>query len=422
MAGLEERLDRVYRLTAAIEAKRDELVSVAVRDTGFTHRECAMEVDVILTRLQGFDEMLSTFAVRRPLCDPDQEVALVLPYNGSAWLNVAIVSIYLVGNRVRVKFASRGSEIARFTEFLYQPVFGDDICFDYRDGRSLLKKAIASPQVPAICLFGTDAYAIHYLDAIKAHGKKFVFEGPGKDPFIVFPGGDLKAAAQELAFSKYLYAGQTCTAPERIYLHDSIHDEFVEMFLEFSKNVKVGDPEDPATEMGPVASPRAITNIKSQLEDAVARGGQIILGGKIEGNLVYPTVVTNASQDMLGMRDEIFGPVVFISSFATMDEALRFARDNRYGLRATVYGGDEAYRLGEELVGEPYSHKVNEMTFGLFGTVSVNEPRSESWKGAFVSKPVGGYGYSGWIWETVEGEFVLKQGAKLLSIETSVEE
>ena len=78
-------------------------------------------------------------------------------------------------------------------------------------------------------------------------------------------------------------------------------------------------------------------------------------------------------------------------------------------------------RLGAELVGEPYCHRVTEMTFGRFGTVSVNKPRAESWVGAFVSKPVGGYGYSGWIWETVQGEFILKQGPKLLSLETSLE-
>jgi acyl-CoA reductase-like NAD-dependent aldehyde dehydrogenase len=174
--------------------------------------------------------------------------------------------------------------------------------------------------------------------------------------------------------------------------------------------------------MGPVASPRAIGAIKAQLEDAVARGGEIVLGGQIEGNLVYPTVVINANHDMQGMQDEIFGPVVFIRSFETAEEAIRLSRDNRYGLRAAVYGGnDEGRHVGSALVGEPYCHPVGEMTFGRFGTVAVNEPRSESWVGAFVNKAVGGYGYSGWIWETVNGRFVLKQGPKLLSIETSTE-
>lgn len=423
MVGVEERLERVHRLIAKVEKNRDELISVAIRDTGFTHRECNMEVDVILRRLQGFDEMVSTFAARRPLGGPEQQVALILPYNGSAWLNVAIVSIYLVGNRVRVKFASRGSEIASFTEAIYQPIFGNDIRFEYADGKTFLEHAIADLQTPAICLFGTDEYAGKYEESIRGYRKKFVFEGPGKDPFIVLSGANLEEAAEELAHSKYLYAGQTCTAPERIYLHESIHEEFLEIFLKLSRAVKLGNPEDPATEMGPVTSPRAIANINAQLEDAVARGGRIVLGGKIEGNLVYPTVVVNATHDMLGMRDETFGPVSFIQSFSTVEEAICLARDNRYGLRATVYGEEqEAQKVGEELVGEPYCHPVKEMKFGVFGTVGVNRSRSESWEGAFVYKPVGGYGYSGWIWETKNGKFILKQGAKLLSLETSVEE
>jgi succinate-semialdehyde dehydrogenase/glutarate-semialdehyde dehydrogenase len=423
VAGTIERLEKVHRLIATIKEKRDELISVAVRETGFTRRECTIEVDVNLKNLQGFDAMASTFASRQPLCTSEQEVALILPYNGSAWLNTAIVSIYLVGNRVRVKFASRGSKTARFIESVYEPIFGDGICFDYSDGRTFLTNAIASPHIPAICLFGTDEYAGTYEDSIESYGKKFVFEGPGKDPFIVLPGGDLEAAAHELAEAKYIYAGQTCTAPERVYLHEAIYNNFLEIFLELSRAVKTGDPEDPATEMGPVASPRAIANIKAQLEDAVARGARIVLGGQVEGNLVSPTVVVGASHDMLGMRDETFGPVSFIQSFSTTEEVSRLAKDNRYGLRAAVYGNDEeARKVGEKLVGEPYCHPVKEMTFGVFGTIAVNQPRSESWQGAFVSKPVGGYGYSGWIWQTIDGEFILKQGAKLLSIETSVED
>jgi len=423
MASIEERVERVHRLIAKIKEKRDELILTAIRDTGFTYRECSIEVDVNLKNLQGFDEMISTFAARQPLCGLGQEIALILPYNGSAWLNTAIVSIYLVGNRVRVKFASRGSEIASFTESLYQPIFGDAIIFDYADGKTFIEHAIADPQTPAICLFGTDAYAGRYENSIKHYGKKFIFEGPGKDPFIVLSGGDLVAAAQELAQSKYIYAGQTCTAPERVYLHESIHEEFLQIFLELSRSIKLGNPEDPATQMGPVASPRAIANIKAQLKDAEARGARIVLGGKIEGNLVHPTVVVDATHDMLGMQDETFGPVSFIQSFSTTEEAIRLARDNRYGLRAAIYGDEqEALKVGEELVGEPYCHPVDEMKFGVFGTIAVNQPRSESWQGAFVAKPVGGYGNSGWIWETINGEFILKQGAKLLSIETSVED
>ncbi|MBW2603022.1 MAG: aldehyde dehydrogenase family protein [Deltaproteobacteria bacterium] len=419
MKKIEKRIEKVHQLIKAISANRDRLIETAVKDAGFTLRECRIEVDMNLDNLRGFDEMVAVFSERRPICRPDQEVALLLPYNGSAWLNTAILSIFLVGNRVRVKFATRGSEISRFTESLYKPIFGDDICFEYSNGRQFLEAAITNPDIPAICLFGSDDHALGYQNSVKKFGKKFIFEGPGKDPFIVLSGADLEAAAKELSFSKYIYAGQTCTAPERVYVHESLHDLFVERLVELSREVKTGDPADPDTQMGPVASARAIANIKAQLKDAVDKGARVVLGGRIDGHMVYPTIVADATHDMLGVREETFGPVSYICSFQNKDVALRLARDNRYGLRASVYGDDKAANFGNELVGEPYCHPVDKMVYGLFGTVGVNQGRSESWKGAFVSKPVGGYGYSGWIWETIDEKFTLKQGPKLLSLETS---
>ncbi len=423
METLQNRLQQVHDLIEVLERSRDMLVSYATEDTSFTLRECNMELNIVLERLRGFEMMVPVFEKREPISGAGEEVALVLPYNGSAWLNTTIVSVYLVGNRVRVKFASRDSKIARFTESLYKPIFGDDIHFDYSEGKTFIEKAISDPAIPAICLFGSDRHALPYEEAIKSRKKKFVFEGPGKDPFIVFSGANIKEAARELAFSKYIYAGQTCTAPERVYLEESIHDEFVDIFLELSRSVKVGDPRDPETEMGPVASDLAIENIKRQLDDAIKRGGKILLGGKIEGNYVYPTIVVNSTEEMLGMQEETFGPVVFIQAFDNVDMALSLTRNNRYGLRATVYGPEEkASSVAEELVGEEYCHPVEKMTFGRFGTVAVNQTRAESWKGALVWKPVGGYGYSGWIWETVGENFILKQGPKLLSLETSTGE
>lgn len=419
MGTLEKRIEQVHQLVEAISLHRDQLIKTAVKDAGFTLRECRIEVDMNLDNLRGFDEMVTVFSERQPVCRPDQEVALLLPYNGSAWLNTAILSIFLVGNRVRVKFATRGSEISRFTESLYTPIFGDNIRFEYANGKNFLESAMSNPNIPAICLFGSDDHALQYQNSVKKFGKKFIFEGPGKDPFVVLPGADVDVAAKELSFSKYIYAGQTCTAPERVYVHESLHDAFVERFVELSREVKTGDPADPNTEMGPVASERAIENIKAQLKDAVDKGARVALGGRIDGHMVYPTVVVGATREMLGVREETFGPVSFISTFRDTDEAMRLVRDNRYGLRASVYGDERAVSFGNELVGEPYCHPVEKMVFGTFGTVGVNQGRSESWKKAFVSKPVGGYGYSGWIWETIDEKFTLKQGPKLLSIETS---
>jgi betaine-aldehyde dehydrogenase len=399
MLTLAQRLEQVAALRAALAQNKENLIRAALLDCAFTYRESALEVETVEDRLAGFPDMAATFAPRRPLAGPGQEVALILPYNGSAWLNTAIVSIYLVGNRVRVKFASRGSHIAKLTESLYRPIFGDAITFDYSFGKEFITQALQDPNIPAICMFGSDRHALQHENAVRAHKKKFIFEGPGKDPFIVLADADLEQAAAELAFAKYLYAGQTCTAPERIYVHDQVYDDFVARFLELSRKVRLGDPADPATEMGPVISREALKGIQAQLQDAVDRGGHIALGGIIHGNLVPPTVVLEATQEMLGMQDETFGPVAFLARFRTTEEVIRLARDNRYGLRATIYGQAEAEAVHQTLIGQPYCHPVPSLQTGVFGTISVNQPRSQSWVGAFVSKPVGGYGYSGWIWE-----------------------
>jgi hypothetical protein len=99
---------------------------------------------------------------------------------------------------------------------------------------------------------------------------------------------------------------------------------------------------------------------------------------------------------------------------------LRRAKNHKYGLRAAVYGGVGACKAAQVLRGDPYCHPVPDYIFGKFGTVAYNQTHSESWRGAFVTKAVGGYGYSGWIWETVDGNFRIKQGPKLLSTETSL--
>lgn len=123
---------------------------------------------------------------------------------------------------------------------------------------------------------------------------------------------------------------------------------------------------------------------------------------------------------MLGMRDEVFGPVAFTSAFETKEEVVARAKKHKYGLRAALFGGEDAKQASIELAGESYCHPVADYTLGRFGTIALNQPRSESWRGALVTKAVGGYGYSGWIWETVDGKFRMKQGPKLLSMETSV--
>lgn len=420
MSSYEERFSRILALREALRENRERIAEQAVRNLNFTMRDSLKEVDVAVDRLAMY-EGADFLKNRVPLGGPGSSVSLMLSYNGSAWLNTAITSIYMVGNRVRVKFASRGSDVMALTEAMYRPIFGDDVTFYRGSGASFVEESLKDDKTSSVVVFGFDENVIPYEDAVRRSGKTFVFEGPGQDPFIVFPDADQELALSDLVTAKFMYSGQTCTAPKRIFIHRAIYGEFLERFLAKVRALVVGDPRDPRTDVTPVASPLAVERIGRQLTDAVARGAKVLAGGRIEGALVHPTVVKDAADGMLGMREEVFGPVAFTTSFETEDEVIRRAKDHKYGLRAAVFGGEAAGRVAAALVGESYCHPVPAYTFGKFGTVALNQPRTESWKGAFVVKAVGGYGYSGWIWETVEGRFRIKQGPKLLSVETSRE-
>ncbi|MFQ6050916.1 MAG: aldehyde dehydrogenase family protein [Candidatus Hydrothermarchaeota archaeon] len=416
---LENRIELILSLADRIDEKKDDLIEVAIEDIGFTHKDTSYEFELTIDRLKNFQNAKKLVEAREPICRKDEEVALILPYNGSSWLNIAIVSIFLAGNNVRVKFSSKSPRITKLIENIYDQIFGNTIKFDYRHGKEFMKYAIESPKVKAIIAFGSDSTVLPYEEEVERARKKLVFEGPGNDPLIILNDADLESAVKELTSTKYMFSGQACTAPERIYVQEDIYETFLDEFLEQTKNLVVGDPKSPETDVGPLASKRAVENIERQLRDAAAKGARIVYGGKIEGNFVYPTIVADANHGMLGMREEVFGPVSYICKFNSIEKVVRLARDSKYGLRAAIFGKKDAELIASALRGADYLEEVENYTFGKFGTLGVNEPRAETWRDALVTKPIGGYGYSGWVWDFENGEFKIKQGPKLFSLETS---
>jgi betaine-aldehyde dehydrogenase len=417
--NFEDRLEKVLALAEALPHHKREMMSLAARNLQFTFKDTAYEVDLTVDRLRLFEQTEIFLGKRRPLGGPGSKVAVMLSYNGSAWLNTVITSIYMVGNKVLAKFASRGAELMSLTRSMYEPIFGQDIAFYQGDGKNFIRDSLNDPEISTVIVFGFDTNMLPYEDDFRRTGKKFVFEGPGVDPFIVLADADFDKALADLMKAKFSYSGQTCSAPKRIFIHRSIYDEFLEEFVARVRKLKVGAPKDPETDVAPVASDLAVSRIAAQLKDAVEKKARILTGGQIEGKVIYPTVIRDATDDMAGMREEVFGPVAFTSAFDTAAEVIDRSRNHKYGLRAAVFGGAEAKEIAKALRGESYCHPVPDYTFGKFGTVAVNTPRSETWVGSLVTKAVGGYGYSGWIWETVDGQFRIKQCPKLLSLETS---
>ncbi|WP_078605896.1 aldehyde dehydrogenase family protein [Thioclava sediminum] len=173
--------------------------------------------------------------------------------------------------------------------------------------------------------------------------KKVALELGGKNPQVVFPDADIESAADAITFGVYFNTGQCCNSSSRIIVHEDIVDEVVERVVELSKRVAFGDPLDPRTQVGAIISVQHQGKIDDYVRAAVTEGAEIALGGGpmtvpgLEGQFYQPTVVRGVSPEMAIAREEVFGPVLSVLTFRTMDEAVALTNDASYGLSAGVW-------------------------------------------------------------------------------------
>jgi succinate-semialdehyde dehydrogenase/glutarate-semialdehyde dehydrogenase len=177
--------------------------------------------------------------------------------------------------------------------------------------------------------------------------KKTVLELGGSDPFIVMPSANVQAAAATAAKARVINNGQSCIAAKRFIVSESIADEFLRLFVDAMSTLRVGDPMDPATDVGPLATPDLVTDLEKQVEATVAAGARVLTGGTRlpgPGNYFAPTVLVDVPADSAAYREELFGPVASVFRVASADEAIRIANDTTFGLGASVWTNDDAER------------------------------------------------------------------------------
>ena len=181
--------------------------------------------------------------------------------------------------------------------------------------------------------------------------KNRVLELGGNGPQIVLADADVDKAADAAIVGCFYLAGQCCTAAERILVHESVKDAFVEALLERTKALRVGDPLDEATDMGPVCTPAVLARTQAHIEDAVDRGARVVYGGGHDGQFHEPTIVDGVTSEMRIAQEETFGPVAPIMTFRTLDEAIAIANETEFGLTAAVFTRSlhDAWHAAEEL-------------------------------------------------------------------------
>ena len=319
--------------------------------------------------------------------EPLGVVALITPWNSPltilAW---KLAPALAAGNAVVIKpseFTSVSAlELTRLCEEAGAPPGLVNVVTGF--GQEVGTALVTHPKVAKVSFTGSDATGRRIYAAAAAQMKHVTMELGGKSPNIIFDDADLDDAANGALAGIFLSAGQSCVAGSRLLVQESIHDEMVERLAAKAKAVRLGDPRDPATHVGPIATPPQFRKVLDYLEVARAEGAVAVTGGGRserpecgKGWFVEPTIFKDVDSSMRIAREEVFGPVLSILRFKDEAEAIAIANDTIYGLAAAVWTRDmpRAIRMARKLEA---------------GTVWVNGYRPSSYL-----SPFGGYKQSG---------------------------
>jgi succinate-semialdehyde dehydrogenase / glutarate-semialdehyde dehydrogenase len=217
-----------------------------------------------------------------------------------------------------------------------------------------VSRIIADPRVAAVTLTGSTGAGSAVASAAGKAIKKSVLELGGSDPFIVMPSADLDTALRTAVKARTINNGQSCIAAKRFIVHESVADEFERRYVEGFKALKVGDPMDPATDVGPLANESQVVTIDEQVKRSIAAGAKLLTGGRRidrPGSWYEPTVLTNVTPDSPAYHDEVFGPVAILFRARNLDDAIRLANDSPFGLGSSAWTTDasEQRRFVDEI-------------------------------------------------------------------------
>ncbi|HXZ09939.1 MAG TPA: aldehyde dehydrogenase [Paraburkholderia sp.] len=279
--------------------------------------------------------------------EPIGVVACLIPFNFPVYtLMRKIAPALITGNTVVVRPSNNtptsAFEIARAVEKAGLPAGVVNIL---AMSHATAEAVCTHPAVGMITLTGSVGAGRKVLEYCKANIAKPSLELGGKTPAIIEPDADLEKAARDLVASKTTHCGQLCTAIERVYVHESVHDRFVALLKENMSAVKPGDRSENPQAMGPLVNDASRQSIHAMVERAVAAGAKLETGGKLpegKGFFYPPTLLSNCRQDMEIIQEETFGPIMPVVKYRTLDEALEMANDHQFGLSSVLY--TEHYR------------------------------------------------------------------------------
>jgi succinate-semialdehyde dehydrogenase/glutarate-semialdehyde dehydrogenase len=366
------------RAAEILESEKETLAKLMTTEMGKTFRsavdeavKCAWVCRYYAENAERFlaDEVVETPASRSFIrYQPMGVVLVIMPWNYPFWQVFRFIAPGLMAGNVGIlKHASNVPQCAlKIEEILLKAGFPEGAFQTLLIGSSQVDRILDDPRVAAATLTGSEGAGVLVGSGAAKRIKKVVLELGGSDPFIVMPSADLEQAVATGIKARTANNGQSCIAAKRFIVADQIADKFQREFVAQMEKLKLGDPFDEKTDVGPLANAEAVTSLQADVQASVKAGAKVLTGGKPAdrpGSFYLPTVLTDIPKDSPAYREELFGPVASIFRVKNVDEAIRVANDVRFGLGASAWSNDktEQDRFINEL--EAGMVFINQMVF-----------------------------------------------------------
>jgi succinate-semialdehyde dehydrogenase / glutarate-semialdehyde dehydrogenase len=354
-----ERAALMRRACDILEQEKEQFARIMVTEMGKTFVSAVQEAEKCAKGCKFYAENAERFLADEPAqssatrsyvkYQPIGPVLAVMPWNFPFWQVFRFAAPGLMaGNVGLLKHASNVPQCALAIEDIFRRAGFPEGCFQtLLIGSDKTARVIEDDRIAAVTLTGSVAAGSSVAATAGKHIKKSVLELGGSDPFIVMPSSDLDQTCATAVQARTINNGQSCIAAKRFIVHEKIYDEFERRYVEKMKSLKLGDPMDKATDVGPLATEDVLNDLDEQVKQTISAGARVLCGGKRisgKGYFYEPTVLTTIPKESPAHRDELFGPVASLYRAKDIDEAIDIANDTKFGLGASLWSNDERER------------------------------------------------------------------------------
>ena len=357
--SFDERAGWLNKAAHILEHEKDRWARLMIQEMGKTYKAAVAEAEKCAWAFRYFAENGAGFLADEEIeTDADKSyvrylplgpILAVMPWNFPFWQVVRFAAPALMaGNVGLLKHASNVCRCAlALEEIVRRAGFPEGAFQALLMSPKRVARVIADRRVKAVTLTGSDVAGSKVAAQAGKHIKKTVMELGGSDPFIVLPSADLEAAVKTAVTARNINSGQSCIAAKRFLVHARVYDEFERHMVEGLERLKVGDPMDEDTDVGPLATARILESVERQVNESVQAGARLLTGGKRldrPGIFYQVSALAQIPQDAPAYREEVFGPVALLFKVRSLDEALELANASDYGLGSSVWTDDEEER------------------------------------------------------------------------------